>query len=183
MRFVFNVINDLMTWTQREGFAGTLQQVGLSDVIQIECLRRNSCVLEVHTPHAKGEIYIETGAIIHAVAGEVTGEKALQRLLALNNGQFHLYPYRQPSERTVRDAWEYLLIEAARLRDEERHAQSGEKTTFLARPGTQPKANGKMGSTPQKTGEPKCTTTVSTYDGKWKTVEREKLESKDSKED
>ena len=63
---VFNLLNDLFVWSQREGFSGTLRQVGLTDVIQIECLRRNSCILEVHNPETTGSIYIEVGEIVHA---------------------------------------------------------------------------------------------------------------------
>ena len=140
MRFVFNVLNDLITWNQREGFSGTLQQVSLTDIIQIECLRRNSCILEVHTALAKGEIYIESGAIVHAVSGEVSGEKALHRLLSLNNGQFHLYPYRQPLERTIRGSWECLLMESAHRYDEAKSAEPVAETVFIKRaePVTQP---------------------------------------------
>ena len=50
IKFVFNVLNDLLSWTQREGFSGTLRQVGLADVIQIQCLCRNSCILKCATP-------------------------------------------------------------------------------------------------------------------------------------
>ena len=131
MRFVFNILSDLMAWNQREGFSGTLRQVGLTDIIQIECLRRSSCILEIQTPQAKGEIYIETGAIVHAVEGDVTGQKALHRLLSLNNGEFHLHPFRRPLERTIQGSWECLLLESARVRDEEKSPRIREDTVIL----------------------------------------------------
>jgi CheY-like chemotaxis protein len=189
MRFVFNVLNDLMTWKQREGFAGTLQQVGLTDIIQVECLRRNSSVLEVHTPQARGEIYIESGVIVHAVTGKLSGEKALQRLLALNNGQFHLYPYREPAERTVQGPWEWLLMEAARLHDEERSTRPADKTVFVTRTDIEAEAaaeplpersqleaprdesNGSTQTPGEEVELPELgngIVVVSTYDGKWK---------------
>lgn len=133
MRFVFNVLSDLIRWNQREGFSGTLRQVGLTDIIQIQCLGGSSCILEVHNPQARGEIYIESGAMVHAVTGDVTGEKALHRLLSLNNGEFHLKTFKKPAERTVQGSWEYLLMEAARVRDEERGIQAGEDTVLVVK--------------------------------------------------
>jgi CheY-like chemotaxis protein len=133
LRFVFNVLNDSITWKQREGFSGTLQEVSLTDIIQIECLRLNSCILEIHAPELQGEIYIESGTIVHAATDGVSGEQALHRLLSLNNGQFHLCPYQQPLRRTVQGAWECLLMESARLRDEERSARTQDKTSFISR--------------------------------------------------
>ena len=185
MRFVFNVLNDLITWKQREGFAGTLRQVGLTDIIQIECLRRSSCVLEIHAAEARGEIYIECGMIIHAAMGTVAGEKALHRLLSLNNGQFHLYPYRQPAERTIQGSWEWLLMESARMVDE---ARAGEKTVFVTRSAIEMKAGAtETSQSASKPDAPEPRTAgavekldlpemgndivvVSTYDGKWKSV-------------
>jgi CheY-like chemotaxis protein len=142
LRFVYNVLNDSITWKQREGFSGTLQQVGLVDIIQIECLRRNSCILEIHTGHLQGQIYIESGVIVHAAAGALSGEKALHRLLSLNDGQFNLYPYRQPTERTVHGSWEWLIMESARVRDEERGEKDadGDETAIISRPSAETKA-------------------------------------------
>jgi CheY-like chemotaxis protein len=192
MRFVFNVLNDLITWKQRDGFAGTLQQVGLTDIIQIECLRRSSCILEVHAPQSQGEIYIESGVIIHAATAELSGEKALHRLLCLTNGQFHLYPYRQPSARTIQGSWEWLVMESARVRDEERSSAADDKTAVITRsaievnaaaagnpPVPSDPASSKI-KPPANTDETDLTelgngiVVVSTYDGKWNPVDGEK---------
>jgi hypothetical protein len=90
----------------------------LQDVIQMECLGRNSSILEVHNARMRGRIYIENGGIIHAVVGDRTGERALQQLLALAGGAFELRPYEPPPQRTIQGQWEFLLMEAARVRDE-----------------------------------------------------------------
>jgi CheY-like chemotaxis protein len=128
IKFVFNVLNDLLTWSHREGFSGTLRQVDLSDIIQIQCLCRNSCILELRNAEIQGEIFIEEGAIIHAAVGELTGEPAIRQLFTLTNGEFQLYPFRQPTERSVQGPWELLLLEAARARDEQKHPAAGTGT-------------------------------------------------------
>ena len=115
---VFAMLDDLISWAPQQGFQGMLRRVGLQDVIQMECLGRNSSVLEVYNEHVLGRIYIEDGSIIHAAGGELAGERALQRLLALPGGSFELVPFEPPPERTIHGPWEFLLMEAARVRDE-----------------------------------------------------------------
>ncbi len=119
MKAVFTALNELITWAQRKGFSGMLRQVGLSDVIQMESIGRNSSILEVRNQRMHGQIYIEAGVIIHAVAGALTGEKAFYRLLSLTGGEFRLQPFKKPPERTVHGQWEFLVMEAARVHDEE----------------------------------------------------------------
>jgi CheY-like chemotaxis protein len=115
---VFAMLDDLISWAPQQGFQGVLRRVGLQDVIQMECLGRNSSVLEVYNEHVLGRIYIEEGRIIHAAGGELTGERALQRLLALPGGSFELVPFELPQKNTIDAPWEFLLMEAARVRDE-----------------------------------------------------------------
>jgi hypothetical protein len=95
-----------------------LRQVGISDVIQMECLGRKSSVLEVTSPNGTGQVFIEEGAITHAEIGPVRGEPALFQLLALTGGEFLLKPFVKPPRRTIDAHWESLVMEAARLLDE-----------------------------------------------------------------
>jgi CheY-like chemotaxis protein len=127
MKAVFTTLNELVSWAQSRGFSGMLRQVGLPDVIQMECLARHSSILEVRNERLRGQIYIETGAIVHAAAGALSGDKAFYRLLSLTGGEFRLQPFRKPAERTVHGQWEFLLIEAARVHDEE-------ATTLVSKP-------------------------------------------------
>jgi CheY-like chemotaxis protein len=119
IKIIFNMLNDLVTWTRREGFSGALRQVGLEEVIQMECNARHSSILEIRNEHLRGEIYIEAGVITHAAVGSLTGEKAFNRLLSLKGGEFHLKPFKAPPQRTLHGNWEVLLLEAARNTDEE----------------------------------------------------------------
>ena len=115
---IYAMLDDLMNWVPQQGFQGMLRRVGLQDVIQMECLVRNSSILEVYNERVLGRIYIENGNIIHAAGGDLTGEQALNHLLALPRGSFELAPFEMPPENTINGPWEFLLMEAARLRDE-----------------------------------------------------------------
>lgn len=112
------ILEELATWAPGAGFQGVLRKVGLDDVIQMECLGRNSSILEVQNRLITGRIFIEDGSIIHALTGDETGEPAFQKLLAVAGGEFKLLPFEAPSARTINGPWEFLLMEAARVRDE-----------------------------------------------------------------
>jgi len=115
---IFAMFGELLQWRPREGFEGVLRKVGLQDVIQMECLARNSSILEIYNQHVLGRIYIEDGNLVHAAAGDISGEKALYRLLSLPGGSFELAQFEPPQEKTLSGSWEMLLMEAARVRDE-----------------------------------------------------------------
>ena len=119
IKVVFNMLNDLVSWTDREGFTGALRQVNLQEVIQMECIGRHSSILEVRNQQIRGQIYIETGAITHAAVGSLMGEKAFHQLMSMTGGEFQLKPYKAPPQRTVHGGWEFLLLESARRSDED----------------------------------------------------------------
>jgi CheY-like chemotaxis protein len=162
MKTAFNVLNDLVSWN-REGFTGALRQVGLQEVIQMECNRRHSAILEIHNPELSGRVYLEAGSITHAVVGTLTGEPAFRRLLSLTGGDFQLKPFVAPPQRTIESGWEYLLLDAARANDEE--------TVMLKIPDAKPEATPAAAPPPdnQETLSPDAEfIVVATYDGKWK---------------
>ncbi len=124
IKVVFNMLNDLISLEHREGFSGALRKVGLQEVIQMECLGCHSSILEIRNQQMRGQIYIETGKIIHAAVGTLIGEKAFYRLLSLTGGEFQLKPFSAPPQHTVQGRWESLLMEAARVRDETMASQT-----------------------------------------------------------
>lgn len=107
------------------GFRGMMRQVGLQEVLQMECLGTKSSILEIVTGKTRGRIYIHDGVIIHAEKANLRGELALYSLLALRGGEFNLLPYTEPAERTIQGQWEFLLMEAARLQDEQSSGEGG----------------------------------------------------------
>ncbi len=167
IKSVFNLLNDLVSWAHREGFTGALRHVGLQEVIQMECHGRHSSILEIRNPEMRGQIYIEAGAVTHAAVGKLTGEPAFHRLLSLKGGEFQVKPFKAPPQRTIEGRWEFLLMDAARVSDEE--------TSLLNKKTAPPE--------PQKTPPPpeinehaalgEDLIVVATYDdnGQWKPVD------------
>jgi hypothetical protein len=71
-----------------------------------------------------GKLFIDTGQIVHAQCGELTGEEAFNRLLAMSGGQFNLKPFTEPPARSLSGQWEFLLMEAARQSDEDKETKA-----------------------------------------------------------
>jgi CheY-like chemotaxis protein len=117
MKSAFNVLHDLVSW-ESEGFTGSVRKVGMQEVIQMECNGRHSSLLEIRSPELRGQIYIEAGAIVHAVAGDDSGEQAFFKLVSMRGGDFQVRPFREPAQRTIHQAWEFLVMESARIADE-----------------------------------------------------------------
>ena len=133
---VFRQLCKLLHWEPSEGFQGVLRRIGLLDLVKIECISRNSSILDLYREHSLGRIYIEDGQIIHAVCGDIFGERAFQRLLAISGGTFELHDYEQPPERTIHRPWDLILADALRLRE----LAEAEKTTGGSAVGSGPEA-------------------------------------------
>ncbi|MDB6018968.1 MAG: Response regulator receiver protein [Pedosphaera sp.] len=124
LEIIYSTLRELARQKQvTAGFRGVLRQVSLEDVIQMECLNRNSSILEIVAGKWTGRIYVKDGSLIHAEIGDRNGEAALNKILSLKVGDFTLKPFAEPSQQSIDGSWEFLLMEAARSRDEA--AQSG----------------------------------------------------------
>jgi CheY-like chemotaxis protein len=176
IRVVFNMLNDLMSWAHREGFSGALRQVGMQDVIQMECIGHHSSILEIRNRELRGQIYIEAGAITHAAVGTLVGQQAFFRLLSLSGGEFKVKPFKAPPQRTIQDRWEFLLMEAARTCDEETvliGKKPVERAAKSSAPRPAPDADTPTSkSRPPADGRPagpgNDIAVAATHDGKWK---------------
>lgn len=115
---LYDALQQVMALRSEDGFRGVLRRVGLPDVIQMECLSASSAVLEVTTAGGVGQIYLSDGAIVDARIGDREGEEAFNCLLGLRGGEFRVENFREPERRTIDAPWEFLLMEAARKRDE-----------------------------------------------------------------
>jgi CheY-like chemotaxis protein len=165
---VFNLLHDLVSWAHKEGFSGALREVGLQEVVQMECVGGHSSILEIRNTQLRGQIYVEAGNITHAEVGSLVGKQAFYRLLSLKGGEFQVKAFQAPPERTVHDRWEMLLMDAARASDEE--------TVMIARSKSPPDVHGTAIPAPRPAAGPANHGTalpgdeyvvVATYDGKW----------------
>jgi predicted regulator of Ras-like GTPase activity (Roadblock/LC7/MglB family) len=103
------------------GFEGAVAGLTLPDVIQMNALNRFSGCIAVQFGQRGGVIFFRDGEIIHAEQGEKTGEEAFFEILQWPGGKFTLQPKVTTTGLTIHESWKFLLMEACRLQDENRH--------------------------------------------------------------
>jgi len=118
------ILNDAITTKIQaaqhpKGFSGVLDQINISELVQMLVLSNKSSILEVSADHDHGKIYLEHGQIIHAETTNHVGESAVYILLNLQGGQFELTHFTAPNQKSISTATQHILIEAARLMDEQ----------------------------------------------------------------
>ena len=74
-----------------EGFRG-IQSKSLMDLVQIECLSQNSCVLKITSGALEGRVWIASGNVIDAEAEGRRGEEAFRFIFGWKTGNFELMP-------------------------------------------------------------------------------------------
>jgi DNA-binding response OmpR family regulator len=98
---------------------GNLAQIPLVDLLQILSVNRKTGRLAVEREGERAVIALREGRVLDAVLGNVTGEKALFRLLTRREGQFAFVPGQlgDTAERIDRRV-EELMLEGLRQADE-----------------------------------------------------------------
>jgi two-component system chemotaxis response regulator CheB len=100
------------------GFAGTLRNIQITDIIQMCCLAGASLSIRVTQDNDRGTIFIEDGEVVHAECGAMVGVEAFFTILGWSSGQFETMEAPAIQEPTIREACQFLLMEAARQADE-----------------------------------------------------------------
>jgi predicted regulator of Ras-like GTPase activity (Roadblock/LC7/MglB family) len=99
---------------------GDLKDLALVDIIQINCIGRNTARLTVHYPTGDGVFYFQDGEVVDARFGGVTGIEAVYQALRYNEGSFRIDTGIAAPQRTIFEQWPNILMEGMRILDEER---------------------------------------------------------------
>jgi CheY-like chemotaxis protein/predicted regulator of Ras-like GTPase activity (Roadblock/LC7/MglB family) len=136
-QFLVSKIRDLLA---REDLAleGDLQLMSLASIIQINCEERNQAQLILNLQGEEGIIYFNEGEMIHAEAGDLSGDEAIYTLLSWESGSFRLKMDAEPPERTIHKGWSALLLEGMRRIDETTAGWSPEWEEEVDQPDTVP---------------------------------------------
>jgi hypothetical protein len=96
--------------------------VPLVDMLQLWSMNRFSGLIAVTWQSETGNLYFSDGEIVHAEAGGVTGEPAVQVILTWPDGSFESYTNTGTLKRTIQKKVSHLLLDAHRIIDEQRKA-------------------------------------------------------------
>jgi predicted regulator of Ras-like GTPase activity (Roadblock/LC7/MglB family) len=117
---------------------GSLSLTSMTDLLQFISMCAKSGELRiVQTPNGvEAAVYCEAGTLVHAHAGRLQGMSALVEVLGWGDGYFRFKPDVVPSGNNVALPLQFALMEAMRLRDENRLAASTRSTEMAQRTST-----------------------------------------------
>jgi hypothetical protein len=115
-----------------QGFSGRVEQIQLSDLVQLACLAQMNRIIKLESDTTVGSIYVCSGQVIHAETGDLRGDVALLEMLQWMSGRFEIFPMDEEVAPSIRKPWGYLLIEAVRLRTQRAFDERGEEGTSLS---------------------------------------------------
>ncbi|HWP47096.1 MAG TPA: DUF4388 domain-containing protein [Candidatus Limnocylindrales bacterium] len=102
-------------------FKGCLEKIRIDEILRGLSLMGKSGKLLVTYGERKGFLYFTQGHVVHAVTGNLKGEKAVYRLLLWHKGQFLFDPQTILIEQNIHTPTETLLIECSRRLDQYKH--------------------------------------------------------------
>ncbi|MDB4990168.1 MAG: response regulator receiver [Myxococcaceae bacterium] len=126
IREILARVNLVMERKEREGlgrtaktrFAGSLEDMGLVDLLQTIDLSRKSGVLKLSSGPRRGTVLFMEGRVVDAELGKLVGEAAIYRFLLWNEGRFELEFGEVRSEDKLGISTQALLMEGVRRLDE-----------------------------------------------------------------
>ena len=108
---------------------GDLKDLALVDIIQINCVGRNTARLTVNYPTGEGVFFFQDGEVVDARLGNLVGIDAVHRALGMEEGSFLIDAAVTSPTRTIFEPWAAILMEGMRLIDEARHTGSAVSQT------------------------------------------------------
>jgi hypothetical protein len=104
---------------------GNLKDLKLPNLIQINCMEKNNAKLTLEHSGQYGFLYFQGGQVVHAEFDPDTGEKALFRMLAFDEGKFKVEADIRPPVVTIKAHWNNLLLEGLHQLDDLQAKEDG----------------------------------------------------------
>ncbi len=105
---------------------GNLKELKLPNLIQLNCLERNTAKLTIISNDNRiGIIYFKDGEIVHAELDPFVGEKAIYAMLEIETGQFKVENNIEAPGKTVNNSWSNILLDGLRVIDEKKSKETG----------------------------------------------------------
>ncbi len=99
------------------GFSGFVAGLNLADLVQLACLENRDRKLVVLSGHRSAQLFFSKGEVVHCETGDKTGEDAFYEVMSWEYGSFKFLEG-ATEQRTIETPWNFLIIEALRLKDE-----------------------------------------------------------------
>jgi len=120
-----NVLNDRIDRELRRAAKGHIQGITLCGFLQLLEVERKTCTLLVSSEGRTGILHFQDGELIHAEMGETSGPEAVYALEGWIAPEIEIDQVCRARSRTVFCSVTELLLEGARLADEETRLAEG----------------------------------------------------------
>lgn len=100
------------------GLEGNLKDFDLSDILQLIHMGQKTGALEVVAETESGVIFFQNGSAVHAVAQDLSGDEAVNRILRWRQGHFAFKPDAATGYKSIKTPLQHLVLDAARQIDE-----------------------------------------------------------------
>ena len=97
---------------------GNLNQFSAAEILQMSCLSQRSGRFTFKSGRGNSEIYLQQGAVRHAVFGSLEGKSAVAEIFRWRQGRFYFEEGIISQEQTVDRPWAHLLIDNLQKLDE-----------------------------------------------------------------
>ncbi len=108
---------------------GHIRGFSLPSFLQLIEIESKTCTLEIEYGDNKGFLYFMDGSLIGAKTPDKTGVEAALEILALEKAEIDILAKCRKPEKTIETPLHYLLLESARIKDEE-NREKGEKASL-----------------------------------------------------
>ena len=107
--------------TELKGIAGNLEDMGLTDIIQLLNLGLKTARIALSKEGQKGEIFLLNGKIVNVGLDELKGQDAFFELVSWEKGIFRIFHGQITDEININMNTMNLLLEASRAVDERKY--------------------------------------------------------------
>jgi len=111
---------------------GKLSRVGLTDIIQMECLSGRQGTIAVNAVAGSGVIDYAPGRITHVEFAGAADKEAMIQMLVLDDGWFRVESQREKPQVTIQQNWQNFLMDCVVEADEREDAQEEIRETATA---------------------------------------------------
>ena len=119
------LVDVVLPGKNRSSFFGSVDNVDLFDYVQLIFHTMRKAVLRIRSLDGHdGRIYINEGTAWHAECGDMEGLDAFYACMAFEGGAFSTSPWEEPPRRSIETRGDFLLMDAARTKDETSGASS-----------------------------------------------------------
>jgi HD-GYP domain-containing protein (c-di-GMP phosphodiesterase class II) len=107
--------------TELKGIAGNLEDMGLTDIIQLLNMGLKTARVSLSKENQRGEIFLKNGKIVNVGLGKLKGQDAFFELVSWEKGIFRIFHGQTTNQTNINMDTMNLLLETSRALDEKRH--------------------------------------------------------------